>query len=337
MSYTKKTVGNGQITIAMPIYNSEFIVEAIESVIKQTYQFKNIVLYDNGSSIETNKAIRKYKNYNNITIIESSQNNGLIDAWNKCARISHNLFNSEFFMWASDHDTLPVDFVEMCVLQMRSEHDVVLVAGAAQSKKISVLPNFTSYSDQIRHFSLSKYDAGELIYGVFKFDALMRTDLLPYQLFPDRLLISLVSTIGKIKRISKRRMVRNKTFDKNLMLQRQQKTLFGSSLTVNPSLLSHALYHLKNINKNDGPYSFFNAILFYKRAVDKWGDDPNFSDGATAEDIFLHELYGSINNKTIYPYLSERIKNLKKINAELVEKIDVLVKRKEIIKKNEQI
>ena len=52
-------------SICVPVYNAEkFISECIESVLKQTYRFFELILVDDGSKDESLKICKQYENFN---------------------------------------------------------------------------------------------------------------------------------------------------------------------------------------------------------------------------------------------------------------------------------
>lgn len=76
-----------KVSVMILTYNSsEFIAETIDSVLIQDYQNYEIIIGDDGSSDDTIKIIKHYQKKNTIpiTLIESTENNGITHNFNKC-------------------------------------------------------------------------------------------------------------------------------------------------------------------------------------------------------------------------------------------------------------
>jgi len=59
----KKTVINPLVSVIMPVYNAaEFLVEAIESILNQSYRNFEFLIVDDGSTDDSWKIIKKYQN-----------------------------------------------------------------------------------------------------------------------------------------------------------------------------------------------------------------------------------------------------------------------------------
>ena len=76
-------MNNPKISVCIPVYNgAEFIKEAINSVLKQTYQDYELLIIDNCSTDNTIDLVNSFNNPK-IRLIKNSENIGLIPNWNK--------------------------------------------------------------------------------------------------------------------------------------------------------------------------------------------------------------------------------------------------------------
>lgn len=76
-------MNNPKISVCIPVYNgAEFIKEAIDSVLKQTYQDYELLVIDNCSTDNTVEIVNSINNPK-IRLIRNSENIGLIPNWNK--------------------------------------------------------------------------------------------------------------------------------------------------------------------------------------------------------------------------------------------------------------
>ena len=70
------------ISVLMPAYNSElYIAEAIESILNQSYQNIELIIFDDGSSDNTRQVIQSFDDPRIVKIL-SDQNYGVVRARN---------------------------------------------------------------------------------------------------------------------------------------------------------------------------------------------------------------------------------------------------------------
>lgn len=74
-----------KISVLIPTYNyAQYLDEAVQSVINQTYQDFELIVIDNNSSDNTAYVLSKYENNPKIKIITNNKNIGMAQNWNKC-------------------------------------------------------------------------------------------------------------------------------------------------------------------------------------------------------------------------------------------------------------
>lgn len=74
-----------KISVLIPTYNyAQYLDEAIQSVINQTYQDFELIVIDNNSSDDTKTKLLKYKTNPKIKCITNDINIGMAQNWNKC-------------------------------------------------------------------------------------------------------------------------------------------------------------------------------------------------------------------------------------------------------------
>ncbi len=79
---------NPKISVIMPAYNSEqFIAEAIDSILKQTFQDFEFIIINDGSTDNTVNIIKSF-NDDRIVFINNSENNGIAIALNQGLKIA---------------------------------------------------------------------------------------------------------------------------------------------------------------------------------------------------------------------------------------------------------
>jgi len=105
---------NYKVTIAIPVYNgSNYVGEAIQSAIKQTYENLEILVINDGSTDEglTKKAVEPFLSDKRITYIEK-ENGGVSSALNYA--IEH--FSGDFLAWLSHDDLIKPESIESKLL-----------------------------------------------------------------------------------------------------------------------------------------------------------------------------------------------------------------------------
>lgn len=142
MIYIKKDL----VSIIFPFYNVEdYIEEAIESILDQTYKNLEIVIVNDGSKDNSKNRIQKYlKKYNNIKYIEH-ENKGLAESRNVGLRNS----SGEFIMFIDSDDFIDNKMVELMYQNIKKNKSNVCISGyylyyeGNNVKTKAVLPNIS--------------------------------------------------------------------------------------------------------------------------------------------------------------------------------------------------
>ncbi|MCB8982726.1 MAG: glycosyltransferase family 2 protein [Ardenticatenaceae bacterium] len=113
-----------KVSIGIPVYNGEnFLSEAIECVLAQTYQDFEIILSDNGSTDATQEICEAYTAKDaRISYYRSDQNRGA--AWN--FNQTFELSRGDYFKWLAHDDLMAPEFLERTVAVLDQDPEVVL-------------------------------------------------------------------------------------------------------------------------------------------------------------------------------------------------------------------
>ena len=113
------------VTIAIPTFNrKEYLKQAIESVLEQSYKNIELVVSDNHSDDGTEELVIGYlKKHSNIRYFRQDENVGARLNWLNCVHAA----TGEYCLILSDDDILELDAVEKMVRAF--EENVVLVIG----------------------------------------------------------------------------------------------------------------------------------------------------------------------------------------------------------------
>jgi glycosyltransferase involved in cell wall biosynthesis len=117
-----------KVAIGMPVWNGEnFISEAIESILAQTYGDLELVISDNASSDATAEICRGYvKRDTRIRYIRQEKNMGAAPNYIEVFRRS----SGQYFKWAAHDDVLAPEFIQECVRVLDADETVVVCSPA---------------------------------------------------------------------------------------------------------------------------------------------------------------------------------------------------------------
>lgn len=122
-----------KVSIYMPAYNREnYIKEAIESAVNQTFQDLEIVVCDDGSTDRTPEILKELQaKYNKqgerplIRVIKHDTNKGIAAGWNSALRIARGMY----FLHLDSDDTLESEATKKLSDVLDGDDDIVLVYG----------------------------------------------------------------------------------------------------------------------------------------------------------------------------------------------------------------
>ena len=125
--HIQQTKNHPLISVIMPVYNAgPYLVEAIESILNQSYQHFEFIIIDDASTDNSLQIIDKYaRQYKNIRVIKNKKNLGVATATNKGIAIAKGDLIARM---DADDITLPQRF-EKQVAYLEKHPDVVAVGG----------------------------------------------------------------------------------------------------------------------------------------------------------------------------------------------------------------
>jgi glycosyltransferase involved in cell wall biosynthesis len=119
-----------RVSIGMPVYNGEeFIREALNSIVSQTYQNFELIISDNASADGTEKICLEYAQKDSrIRYVRQLDNRG------PAANFQYvlNEAKGEYFMWAAHDDLWGADFVSAGVEALALDQDAVAAFGRVE-------------------------------------------------------------------------------------------------------------------------------------------------------------------------------------------------------------
>jgi glycosyltransferase involved in cell wall biosynthesis len=112
----------GKVSIVIPTFNrAEYLEEAIESALKQTYRNCEVIVCDDASTDDTKYILERYKD--RITALSHHRNRGVSAALNTCIRAS----SGNYISWLSSDDVYMPGKVEKQVSYLNDHPDIAMV------------------------------------------------------------------------------------------------------------------------------------------------------------------------------------------------------------------
>jgi len=110
------------ISVVITCYNyAEYIEEAIQSVLSQTYKNISLTIIDDGSTDNSLEVINRYKDYDNVRIITRA-NKGIVYTRNEALQV----VDGEFICFLDADDYFDKDYIEnMIIVAEKHRADVV--------------------------------------------------------------------------------------------------------------------------------------------------------------------------------------------------------------------
>ena len=113
-----------KVSIGLPVYNgAEFLAEAVESILGQTFRDFELVISDNASTDATHEICQAFASRDDrIKYVRQDRNIGAGPNHDFCARHA----SGEYFRWASHDDRLEPEYLEKCLAMLERDPTAVL-------------------------------------------------------------------------------------------------------------------------------------------------------------------------------------------------------------------
>ena len=188
----------------MPVYNGEnYIVEAIESILSQSFSNFELIICDNTSTDRTEAICREYAAKDaRIRYYRNDVNLGAAANYNRVFELS----SGKYFKWATHDDMLASKFVEHCVDILESYPEVVLcyprtILIDETGKTFGRYDDNLNLRDPQAHKRYRKFFAAQglcnPVFGVIRREALAQTPLIGDYYSSDRVLLGELALHGK--------------------------------------------------------------------------------------------------------------------------------------------
>ena len=115
-----------KISVLIPLYNAEnFIAQAIESVLNQTFTDFELIIVDNCSTDRSITIARQYESDKRVKIFQNSENIGAVRNWNQCMLYA----SGEYLKFLFADDYFKENALEEFIKPFESDPSISLVIG----------------------------------------------------------------------------------------------------------------------------------------------------------------------------------------------------------------
>jgi len=199
---------NPRVSIGLPVFNGEdYIAEAIESILSQSFTDFELIISDNCSTDWTENICRSYADSDSrIRYYRHEKNFGASRNFN----ITVELARGEFFKWAAHDDLMANDYLEKCIKLLEKDSGIILCyskttiideAGSHLSN-YGVVINANSPKPHERFKELITVNHwGIEIFGLFRTDKLRNSKMMASYPGSDRGLMAELSLLGRFYEI----------------------------------------------------------------------------------------------------------------------------------------
>lgn len=202
-----------KVSVGLPVYNGErYLVEAIESILAQTYANFELIVSDNASTDRTEEIVRHYAALDpRIRYFRQAVNLGAAPNFNRVFELAE---GSKYFKWAAHDDWIAPTFLEECVGQLEQNPDAVLCQSLAEIVDVDGRCLYTydhtaggtslaRSSDRFRARLNGEYHCVE-VFGVIRSSALASSSLIGSHVSADRALLLELALCGRFALVPRR-------------------------------------------------------------------------------------------------------------------------------------
>jgi glycosyltransferase involved in cell wall biosynthesis len=195
---------NVKVSIGLPVYNGQnYLRDAIESILRQTYQNFELIICDNASTDDTAAICARYAAREpRIRYYRQPRNIGATANFNH----TFELASGTYFKWAAHDDVLEPTYLEKCVAVLEQEPETVLCQslvkiindqGECLEEYDHTACGTDSHRPSVRFAGrLRPHDCQE-IFGLIRADVLRRTELIGHHIGGDRTLLIELALMGR--------------------------------------------------------------------------------------------------------------------------------------------
>jgi glycosyltransferase involved in cell wall biosynthesis len=236
---------------------AEFLAEALDSLLAQTYRDFQLVLVDDGSTDATEGLARGYAQRDSrVRYVRLPVRQGMVAAW-RTAFEQATAGGVRYFAWGSDHDRWHPRWLETLVGVLEAGPEIVMAYplterigpdGAPLAKPARQFDTAGIADRSVRWRSFNRSDAvaaGDIVYGLMRADAVREAGVFRPVLCPDRLLVAELTLRGQIRQVPEVLWYRRQFAAGSI--ERQRSTLFAPGTTPPPAWMPPWYMHARSL------------------------------------------------------------------------------------------
>jgi glycosyltransferase involved in cell wall biosynthesis len=244
------------VVFGLPAFNGEkHLPEALESLLAQTRTDLAVIVVDDCSVDRTREVSLEYAALDSRVTYERNETAlGLVRNWRRAFDLARVRFpQAPYFAWASDHDIWHPVWFEVLAGELEASPESVLAYPAT----VRIDDSGAEFPTRQRGFDTARIadpierlrragremSAGEMIYGLFRSEALERSGPFPLVVLPDRLQLLRLSLEGEFRHVPRRLWYRRYRRGVAMSNRRQRQSSFPGGVPLRayvPWWLSHA-------------------------------------------------------------------------------------------------
>lgn len=229
--------GAVRVVVGVPVRGAEHLERALLSIVGQTATGLSVVVVDDSDDGACSDVARRLLTgcRDLPSCVERPEARlGLVRAWRRCLALARELHPElELFAWGSDHDEWAPEFVERLAAALVADPGAVLayplvgrVGGAGPTEPWRFDTATSGVAGVRLAHVVRRMRAGDMVYGLFRADALERAGGLRDVLLPDRLLLAELALAGRFVQVPEVLWRRRLEPTGEATLARQRRRLF---------------------------------------------------------------------------------------------------------------
>jgi glycosyltransferase involved in cell wall biosynthesis len=245
-----------RVVLGMTLYNNaRHLGDAVDSLLAQTHSEFTLVMLDDASTDDSERIGREYAARDpRVRYFRQPERRAMIATWRDVVDLAaRECPSADYFAWVSDHDRWDPRWLERMVRALNADPGVVLAypitrrmtpEGETVDKgdRLFDSAGFTDLRARWSHFCRNGVGAGDMVYGLVRFDAFRRAGVFRTVLRPDRLLIAELTLLGRITQVPELLWFRRQSAQSSIVRQRQTLVVAGQEPPwfSTPPWLQHA-------------------------------------------------------------------------------------------------
>ena len=240
-----------KVSIGVPVFNGEnYLREALESVLSQTFSNLQVIICDNASTDSTQAICEEFAGRDSrVAYVRNDSNIGVDLNFNRVL----DLATAEYFKWVAHDDLLEPSYIEKCVQILDAHPDVVLCHSLTnvideEGRSLAIYDSGLRSARSIRQSTrfaalvLHQHICSE-IFGLMRTDVARRSQRLEGNYHgSDRAMLAELSLLGRFAQIEEPLFLNREHSARAVRAVKPQERFAQRQLNVEPSIGMNTLH-----------------------------------------------------------------------------------------------